>query len=150
MPSDRFERSLRVSRSPEECWQVLTDVQRVAEWVTVVGDVTEIERLANYQAVLSDSFGPFNLNADVAVEVIELDEGNSIRFMGGGKDRSVGTSISVDARMALQPDGTGTIIAVDGSWNVIGTVATMGGGTIRKKADAIVDEFFTTAEAELN
>jgi carbon monoxide dehydrogenase subunit G len=121
----------------------------VAEWVTVVGDVEEIERLSSYQAVLSDSFGPFNLNADVAVEVIELDEGRSIRFKGAGKDRSVGTSISVDARMALEPDGSGTLIDVAGSWNVIGTVATMGGGTIRKKADAIVDEFFETAEAEL-
>ncbi len=150
MPSDQFERSLRVGRSPEECWQVLTDVQRVADWVTVIGSVEEIEPLSKYEAVLSDSFGPFNLNADVKVDVIELDEGHSIRFKGGGKDRSVGTSISVDARMAVERDGAGTLIEVAGSWNVIGTVATMGGGTIRKKADAIVDEFFETAEAELS
>ena len=149
MPSDKFERSLRVSRSPDECWEVLTDVHRVAGWVTVVGSVEEVERLAKYEAVLSDSFGPFNLHADVSVDVVELDEGHSIRFKGSGKDRQIGTSISVDARMELQPEDGGTQIGVAGTWNVIGTVATMGTGTIRKKADTIVDEFFSAAEAEL-
>jgi carbon monoxide dehydrogenase subunit G len=39
---------------------------------------------------------------------------------------------------------------VQGRWNVIGTVATMGSGTIRKKADSIMDEFFSAAGEELS
>ena len=150
MPSDTFERSLRVSRSPEDCWQVLTDVDTVSSWVSVVGSVTEIEPLSKYEAVLTDSFGPFNLNADVTIDVVELDEGRSIRFKGSGKDRQVSTSISLDARLGLEPEDDGTLISTSGSWNVLGTVATMGGGTVRKKAEKIVDEFFAAAEAELS
>jgi len=149
MPSDTFDRSLRVDRSPEECWQVLTDVQRVAGWVTVASDVSEIEPLEEYSAVLSDSFGPFNLNADIGVEVLDVEEGRSIHFKGSGQDRQVKTNISVEAWMELEPEEDGTVIHVHGSWNVLGTVATMGGGTIRKKADKIVDEFFAAAETEL-
>ncbi|MDH3538572.1 MAG: SRPBCC domain-containing protein [Acidimicrobiia bacterium] len=150
MPSADFERSLTVGRSPAECWSVLTDVQRVANWVTVVGTVGELEHLQAYTAVLEDQFGPFKLRADLDIQVTDLDEGNSIAFRAKGEDRAVSTSIVVDGTLALQPEESGTVIHVKGRWNVIGTVATMGSGTIRKKADAIMEEFFTAAQAEFN
>lgn len=150
MPSADFERSLTVGRSPEQCWAVLTDVGTVAGWVTVVGEVTEIEHLAAYTAVLTDQFGPFKLHADLDITVTDLDEGSSISFRAKGQDRQVSTSIVVDGTLALEPGDGGTSIQVNGKWNVIGTVATMGSGTIRKKADTIMEEFFTAAAAELN
>lgn len=149
MPSDKFNRSMRVKRSPEECWGVLTDVSRVAGWVTVVGEVNELEHLQAYEAVLHDEFGPFKLNADLSIEVTDLEEGRSIRFKAKGTDRQVSTNISVDASLRLQPAEEGTTIEVDGQWTVIGTVATMGAGTIRKKAETIIEEFFASAGEEL-
>ena len=149
MPSDRFDRSIRVNRPAKDCWQVLTDVQRVAGWVSVVSHVDEVAVLEKYAAVLTDSFGPFNLNADVVVDVLDVQDGRSIHFKGSGKDRQVKTSISVEARLELSEEPEGTVVRAHGSWHVLGTVATMGGGTIRKKADKIVDEFFAAAEAAL-
>lgn len=150
MPSADFTRSLQVSRAADECWGVLTDVSQVAGWVSVVGEVRELEHLSSYEVVLHDEFGPFKLNADLAVQVTDVDEGSSIRFVARGTDRQVSTNISVDARLSLVPAETGTSIEVDGRWTVLGTVATMGAGTIRKKADAIVEEFFAAASATLN
>ncbi len=128
---------------------MLTDVQRVAGWVSVVNHVDEIVPMEKYAAVLTDSFGPFNLNADIAVDVLDVEEGTSIHFKGSGKDRQVSTNITVEARLELSADADGTMIHAHGSWHVLGTVATMGGGTIRKKAEKIVDEFFAAAEAAL-
>jgi carbon monoxide dehydrogenase subunit G len=150
MPSAEFERSLDVGRSPAECWGVLTDVHKVANWVSVVGEVDEIDHLQSYRAVLEDQFGPFKLRADLDITVTDLDEGKSIAFRAKGEDRAVSTSIVVDGTLALQSAESGTTIHVKGRWNVIGTVATMGSGTIHKKADTIMEEFFTAAEAELN
>jgi carbon monoxide dehydrogenase subunit G len=150
MPSAEFERSLTVGRSPAECWGVLTDVGAVAGWVTVVGEVHELAHLDRYQAVLADQFGPFKLKADLDITVTDLDEGASISFRAKGEDRAVSTSIVVDGTLSLRPEDAGTTIHVKGRWNVIGTVATMGSGTIRKKADTIMEEFFTAASAELN
>jgi uncharacterized protein len=149
MPSADFSRSLEVQSSPDECWEVITDAQQVADWVSVVNTVVEVEPLESYTAVLEDSFGPFKLHADINVRVSELIDRKSIRFEGNGQDRTVGTTIGVDARMALEPSGGGTIIRVDGTYQVLGSVATMGGSTIRKKADAIVEEFFAAAEGAL-
>lgn len=129
---------------------MLTDVSRIAGWVTVVGEVREIERLQRYEAVLHDELGPFKLNADLDIAVTDLDEGRSIRFTAKGTDRQVSTSISVDACLSLAPGDRGhTAIEVEGRWTVLGTVATMGSGTIRKKADTIMEEFFTAAAKEL-
>lgn len=150
MPSGDFEGSLSVEDSPADCWGVLTDVHRVAKWVSVVGEVTEVEHLKSYAAVLEDQFGPFKLKADLDIQVTALDEGSSISFKAKGQDRQVATTIMVDASLSLQPSDGGTQIVVQGRWNVIGTVATMGSGTIRKKADTIMDEFFSAAEEELS
>lgn len=139
-----------MSRPAPECWGVLTDVSQVARWVSVVGEVRELEHLSRYEVVLHDEFGPFKLNADLTVEVTDVEEGRSIRFVANGSDRQVSTNISVNARLTLVPSESGTSIEVEGRWTVLGTVATMGGGTIRKKADTIVEEFFTSAAATLN
>ncbi len=150
MPSAEFEQSLEVKQSPAECWEVLINVERIAGWVSVVGEVKELEHLKSYEAELVDQFGPFKLKADLDIQVTDLAEGTSIAFRAKGEDRQVSTSIIVDGRLALAEADSGTSIHVEGKWNVIGTVATMGSGTIRKKADHIMEEFFTAAEAEFN
>lgn len=150
MPSAEFKRSLDVKRSPEECWSILTDVNRIAGWVTVVGEVHELEHLQTYEAVLHDEFGPFKLNADLSVAVTDIDEGKSIQFTAKGSDRQVSTNISVYASLNLEPGDSHTSIQIEGRWTVVGTVATMGSGTIRKKAETIMEEFFTSAAKELS
>lgn len=149
MPSGQLSRTLEVAASPSDCWSVLTDVHRIAGWVTIAHDVTEIESLKRYTVVLQDKFGPFKLHADMEVEVTDVDTEKKIRFRGTGTDRSVGTTISIDAGMELSPIDNGTSIQVEGSYQVVGTVASMGSSTIKKKADTIVEEFFAAAEKEL-
>lgn len=149
MPSATFERTIEVSSSADRCWAVLTDVERVAGWVTIADDVREHDHLAKYSVVLADQFGPFSLYADIDVDVTDLEEQRHISFKGKGTDRQGGSTIQVQATMALEDTGAGTSITVSGKYSVLGTVATMGSSTIRKKADGILDEFFTAAAKEL-
>jgi carbon monoxide dehydrogenase subunit G len=150
MPTARFERTLDVNSSAEDTWKVLTDVQRVGGWVSVVGAVEEIEPLATYKTTLTDRLGPFRLHADLDVKVVELEEGRRIRLRAEGRDRQVGTHLSVDAELTLLTEDGRTRIAVSGSYSVVGSVAAMGAGTIRKKADTIIEEFFTAAADALS
>jgi carbon monoxide dehydrogenase subunit G len=62
----------------------------------------------------------------------------------------VGSQIAVTGTLRLAETATGgTTVAVTGSYEVTGRVATMGSGVIRKKADKILAEFFANAEREL-
>jgi carbon monoxide dehydrogenase subunit G len=148
--SEQFARELVVPADPGRCWEVLTDVRRLASWVTIAHDAVELERLARYTAVLQDKLGPFKLRAPLDIQVEVLEDGRRVRMQASGKDAQVNSQISVDAILELRPTGEGgTAVSTAGSYQVVGRVATMGGGVIRKKAEKILEEFFTNAESEL-
>lgn len=150
MPSMTFNRELSVSSDANTCWDVLTDVPRLVDWVSIVDDAREIAPLEKYTAVLMDRLGPFKLRADLDIVVSEVEIGKRIRVRASGEDRQVSSRIGVDAVLTLaEADGGGTRVGVDGSYEVIGRVATLGAGMIRQKAAKILDEFFGRAAAEL-
>ncbi len=149
MPRETFERRLAVAATPDETWTTVTDVDRVASWVSVVGAVETLEPLARYTAVLADRLGPFSLKADLEVAVTDIDAGRSISFRAEGEDRQVSSRIQIAASMELTPTGQGTDVAVSGFYEIGGRVAALGSSTVRSKASKILDEFFSAAEREL-
>lgn len=150
MPSVSFTRGITVVADPATCWAVLTDVPKLVDWVTIVDDARELAPLEKYTAVLMDRIGPFKLRADLDITVSEVEVGRRIRVSADGEDRQVASRIKVDAVLTLAGSGPdGTVVAVDGRYEVSGRVATMGAGMIRQKATKILDEFFGRAAAEL-
>jgi carbon monoxide dehydrogenase subunit G len=150
MPSMTFERDLTVGSDPSKCWAVLTDVPRLVSWVSIVQDAQEVSRLERYTAVLMDRLGPFKLRADLDITLDGVRENAQVHVKAAGEDRQVSSRIGIDATLRLTEAGDGgTTIAVTGSYEVVGRVATLGAGMIRQKAAKILDEFFAHAAAEL-
>jgi carbon monoxide dehydrogenase subunit G len=150
MTAQQFTRELTVTADARRCWDVLTDVVRLATWVDVVQDVEELSRLEKYRAVLQDRLGPFKLRAELDIAVDVVTAGTHVQIRATGQDRQVGSQIAVTGTLRLAETATGgTTVAVTGSYEVTGRVATMGSGVIRKKADKILAEFFANAEREL-
>jgi uncharacterized protein len=150
MPSVEFSRDILVPAAPTSVWETVTDVHKVASWVSVVGAVEEIERLARYSAVLADRLGPFKLSADLDVEVTEIDEGRSIAFVADGEDRQVASRIRIAAALKVVPTATGSSVDVAGMYEVTGRVASLGASMIRSKGDKILEEFFAAIARELS
>lgn len=152
MPSMTFSRQLTVSADTETSWSVLTDVPRLVEWVSIVDDAVEIAPLETYSAVLLDRLGPFKLRADLDIVVSEVEVGRHIRVRASGEDRQVSSRIGIDATLRMEPrdaSGGGTDVWIDGSYEVVGKVATLGAGMIKQKAAKILDEFTVQATAAL-
>ncbi|MGH8891362.1 MAG: CoxG family protein [Acidothermaceae bacterium] len=150
MPSMTFERELSVGADAAACWRVLTDVPRLVGWISVVQDAQEISKLDRYTAVLMDRLGPFKLRADLEISLSDVEECRRVHVNAAGEDRQVSSRISVDATLNLNArEGGGTVISVNGTYEVVGRVATLGAGMIRAKATKILDEFFEHAAAEL-
>lgn len=144
-----FSRKLEVAAPRDKAWETVVDVGQVAGWISIVGSVEELSRLQRYSAVLEDRLGPFKLKADLDIRVVELDEGRRLRATASGEDRQVGSRIAVDATLALEDRGEATAIDVRGAYEVTGRVAALGAGSIRKKADTVLEEFFSHAQAAL-
>jgi uncharacterized protein len=150
MASANFSRTLMVTASPEQAWRVLTDVDRLASWVGIVRDVVELSRLERYSAVLMDRVGPFKLRADLEISVNVVRDETEIEVEASGRDRAVDSRITVRARLRLTPtEHGGAAIATDGRYEVTGRVASMGSGVVQKKADGILENFFSKAAFEL-
>lgn len=149
MPNVEFARSIAVTAGPATVWDTVTDVEKVAGWVSVVGSVVEKEYLAKYSAVLTDRLGPFRLSADLDVSVTRLDENRAIGFVADGEDRQVASRIKIEAELSLDDGPDGSRIDVAGSYEVTGRVASLGASMIRAKGDKILDDFFGALEAEL-
>ena len=149
MVTEVFNEAFEVGRDAAECWSVLVDVPRVSGWVTIVHDVAELEELSRYSAVLEDRLGPFKLRADLDVLVTDVLEPERITIRADGEDRQVGSRITVDATLGLERAGGTTRVAIEGTYEVTGRVATMGASTIRQKAAKILDEFVAAAKRDL-
>lgn len=150
MPAAEFRRQLLARGDRDHVWKVLTDVPRLAGWVSIVGEATEIEPLSRYEAVLADRVGPFRLTAHLDIRVPEVTMRERIRVIAQGEDRQVSSRIGVDATLTLSSDDDDVVtVIVEGRYEVVGRVASMGGGIIAQKAQKILDEFFAQAQAEL-
>ena len=146
MATNSFSRTLATTSDAETCWAVLTDVSRIAGWVSVIGDVAELEPLANYTAVLMDKVGPFKLKADLAIKVPEVDAPHRIHITAAGEDRQVASRIAIDATLEIKSAETGGAeVDVNGSYSVTGRVASMASSQVKRKAEKILEEFFAQA-----
>lgn len=150
MTAENFARTLTVTSSLERSWAILTDVGRLAGWVTIVHDVEELSRLNKYTAVLADRVGPFKLRADLDITVVVAEDGRRIELQASGRDRAVDTRLAVAATMTLgHVQAGGTSLDVAGRYEVTGKAASLGAGVIRKKAESIINDFFASAAREL-
>jgi len=146
MALEKFTRTIGVSTSADQAWQVLTDVEELTTWIGVIHSATELERLKSYTAVLEDRVGPFHLRADLSISVDVLEEGSAIHVEASGQDRAVNSKISIlgDLRLTGLASG-GSQLTVNGSYQVTGRVATMGAAIVRRKGDLAVEQFFSSA-----
>jgi carbon monoxide dehydrogenase subunit G len=142
-----FAKTLRLDAGPDAVWDAVNDVRRVASWVSIVREVRDIDPPRRYATLLEDRLGPFAMRADLDITVER--EGRQMRVTASGEDRQVASRISATIELAVAPDGAGTSLAVTGRYEVIGKVATLGAGAIRKKGDKILQEFFDSAAKEL-
>ncbi|TDC47231.1 hypothetical protein E1212_24925 [Jiangella ureilytica] len=151
MPRSEFGRELTVSAPPAQAWETLIDVPVLVSWISVLEQAEEQQHLERYTAVLLDRLGPFKLRADLAITLSDVRTGEHVTVHAEGEDRQVGSRLVVDATLDLEPagDGGGTTVRVAGVYEVTGKVAAMGGGTINKKAEKIIGEFFSNAEKVL-
>lgn len=150
MPRSEFGRELTVSAAPAQAWATLIDVPVLVSWISVLEQAEEQEHLERYSAVLLDRLGPFKLRADLAITLSDVRTEQHVTVHAEGEDRQVGSRLVVDATLDLAPSGDGgTAVRVAGVYEVSGKVAAMGGGTINKKAEKIIGEFFANAEKVL-
>jgi carbon monoxide dehydrogenase subunit G len=145
-----FQETVQLTGSAGAVWGTVSDIPSVLSWISIVDSVSEVEPGQRYSAVLQDRLGPFKLRADLDIVVEERDEQRLIRARAAGEDRQIGSRLIIEVTMTLSEADGGTAVDVSGSYEVTGRPASLGAGSIRKKAGKIINEFFASAERALS
>ena len=144
-----FSELVIVEGTPEAAWAVVGDITTVLSWISIVGEADCVEPGRRYGAVLEDRLGPFKLRADLAIDVAAEASARRIVARAEGEDRQIGSRLTVDVELEVGERDGGTAIAVTGAYEVTGRPASLGAGSIRKKASKVLDEFFVRIGGEL-
>jgi len=122
-------------------WEVLWDFPRLA---ACLPGCDQIERSGDnsYRARMRQAIGPFRLEMDLTLTVVELAPGQRIAFTGWGADRQGNRLKLSRAVIQLTPTATGgTEVGYAADFNLLGKLATLGYPIVKRKAKELGSEF---------
>jgi carbon monoxide dehydrogenase subunit G len=140
--SMELDNSFTVSVPPDQAWEVLLDVQRIAPCMPgatvdeVDGDVVA--------GRIKVKVGPVSLTYRGTAKFTERDsDARMVVVEASGKEtRGAGTaSATVRASLAPEPSGSGTEVTMHTTMNVTGRPAQFGRGVIAEVSGKLVDQF---------
>jgi uncharacterized protein len=143
-----LDNSFTVPVPPEQAWDVLLDVERIAPCMPGAS-VTAVEG-DEITGQVKVKLGPLSLSYKGTAKFTEKDAANhSIAIEASGKEtRGAGTA-SATVHAALKPgDGQGqTLVSIHTSLNVTGRPAQFGRSLLPEVSGKLIDQFATNLEA---
>ena len=133
----------------ERLWEFLMDVPKVGRCVPGVEAIEAIDGNA-YKGGLKVQVGPIRLALDGAITVEEADQTAwRARMRAEANDRRLGGGIRARLSLTLSPADAGTRVRIDTDLAVLGKIGEFGQPIIKKKADALLDEFVRNVRSTL-
>jgi uncharacterized protein len=133
----------------QRLWDFLMDVPSVARCVPGVDTVEAVEGGA-YRGGLKVQVGPIRLSLEgtITVESADAAAGHA-RMRAEANDRRLGGGIRARLALSLAPAEAGTRVQIDTDLAVLGRIGEFGQPVIRKKADALLEEFVRNVRSTL-
>ena len=125
----------------ERLWDFLMEVPKVAHCVPGVESVEAVDGHA-YKGSLKVRVGPIRLSLEGTMTIEGQDRSLwRARMRAEANDRRLGGGIRARMSLALTPAEGGTRLQIETDLAVLGKIGEFGQPIIRKKADALLEEF---------
>jgi carbon monoxide dehydrogenase subunit G len=128
-----------------QLWAIFFDVQRVATLIPGCENVTEVEMLKEFSAVMKQKIGPFKLEVPTRILIESHTTESQVVLVAAGSDKLTGTTIDVRLKVDLEeersPNGIECRLAVDASMQVAGRLASLGYPIVKKRSEELFAEF---------
>jgi uncharacterized protein len=146
-----FDNSFDVPLAPDQAWNVLMDIPRIARCMPGA-ELTEVIDAQNYRGKISVRLGPVSLAFAGRVQIDDLDEANhSANVKAQGNDAKGRGSANATARFHIEPTGEGSRVMIHTNLTLAGAVAQYGRGVgiIQGTAAQIVGQFAANLRRQL-
>jgi carbon monoxide dehydrogenase subunit G len=125
----------------ERLWDFLMDVPAVGRCVPGVETIEAVDGSV-YKGGLKVQIGPIRLSLEGTITVEEADRNAwRARLRAEANDRRLGGGIRARLSLTLTPVEIGTRVQIDTDLAVLGKIGEFGQPIIRRKADALLEEF---------
>jgi carbon monoxide dehydrogenase subunit G len=145
----QFQKEVEIAAPREKVWQFIWDVDRFIACVPGCKDAKTIEEGKRYAATMVEKVGPFKVEFPTTIEVIEREELSRIKAQASGADNKIGSRMKVDLDVSLRTQDDKTILGFIAGVDILGKLASLGHGIIKRKADQVLDEFAQAVKKKL-
>lgn len=138
----KFDQAVVLQADVQSVWGLLWNVERLATCIPGCQGAEPVEPGKRYRATVTQKVGPFQLKVPLEILVQEAREPTQLKARATGQDPRVATRVTVDLDLqlrALNPEQTELVFQAQVS--VLGKLATLGQGMIRRKAEQVLEAF---------
>lgn len=145
----QFEKQVEIQSPREKVWKFIWDVDRFITCIPGCKDAKTMEAGKLYSATMVEKVGPFRVEFPTTIQVLETEELSHIKAQASGADNKIGSRMKVDLDVRLQEQGSQTILKFVAGVDIVGKLAALGHGIIKRKADQVLDEFAQAVKQRL-
>jgi carbon monoxide dehydrogenase subunit G len=145
----QFEKEVEIRAPREKVWNFIWDVDRFIACVPGCKEAKTIEAGKRYSATMVEKVGPFRVEFPTSIEVLEREELSHIKAQASGADHKIGSRMKIALDVRLREQNDRTILGFVAGVDVLGKLAALGHGIIKRKADQVLDEFAQAVKERL-
>jgi carbon monoxide dehydrogenase subunit G len=145
----QFQKEIEIAVPRAKVWDFIWDVDRFIACVPGCKDAKTIEPGKRYAATMVEKVGPFKVEFPTTIEVLERDELSRIKAQASGADAKIGSRMKVDLDVSLRDEGNKTVLGFVAGVDILGKLAALGHGIIKRKADQVLDAFAQAVKQRL-
>jgi carbon monoxide dehydrogenase subunit G len=108
-----------------------------------------VEEGKRYTATMVEKVGPFKVEFPTTIEVLERAELSHIKAQASGADNKIGSRMKIDLDVNLREQDNTTVVSFVAGVDILGKLAALGHGIIKRKADQVLDEFAQAVKTTL-
>jgi len=149
----RLSQTAEIEAPIETVWAFLLDVPRMASCIPGMESVEALDD-DTYRGLLRVRIGPIGLAFQGKIVVVHRDEpGHTLAVRGEAIDERAAGAVKTDAKMTLTADESGeprTRLHIESEATIMGKIGEFGQPVIRRKADQLLSEFASRAQAAIH
>ncbi len=145
----QFQKDVEIHAPREKVWNFIWDVDRFISCLPGCKDAKTIEEGKRYSATMVEKVGPFKVEFPTIIEVLEKEELTRIKAQASGADNKIGSRMKVELDVNLKGEGESTSLSFVAGVDIVGKLAALGHGIIKRKADQVLDEFTQAVKQRL-
>ena len=145
----QFEKEVEILAPREKVWNFIWDVDQFIACVPGCKEAKTVEEGKKYSATMIEKVGPFKVEFPTSIEVLERQELTHIKAQASGADNKIGSRMKLDLDVNLREQDGKTIVNFIAGVDILGKLAALGHGIIKRKADQVLDEFAQAVKKKL-